>query len=158
MIRTHVVGFNGRTWADIQLTEDGGDDDFSEMLQNLDGSKRYSLLLWKLPKGKSFYDVSAKRDANEYMQCAGSADRMTVEVRRIRAGRVEHYVVGHAPNGAKQGQTETIHWDSVDTVVASNEVFAATEAAKLFETYYRTNWVPSNYVLRPLDLTTSSVT
>jgi hypothetical protein len=134
----------------VHRTDRGEGDDFTRILKRLDGSKIFSLILWKLPEGKSLDDTSPKRDANEYMQVAGSADRMTVEVRRIRAGNVEHYVVGHSPNGAEQGQTETIHWDSVDTIVAPNEVFSAAESARLFDTYYRTDWVPSDYVLRPI--------
>jgi hypothetical protein len=143
---------NGDTWMDVHSIEKGEADDIRASLRRLDGTKGYSLLLWKLPPGKTLYDVSPDEDAQEYIQCAGSADRMTVEVRRKNGGKYEHFVVGRSPNGHNPGKEETIHWDGVDTVVAPNEVFSADEAAELFLSYYRTGWVPSNYVLRLLSI------
>jgi len=150
-VKTHALLMNGRTWGDAQPLERGGGDDIGRMLRNFDGTKAFSLLLWKLPPGKRLDDVkSPDEEANEYIQCAGSADRMTCEVRRLRGGKYEHLVLGHAPNGENPGNQETIHWDDVETLVAPNEVFSADEAAELFLSYYRTGWVPSKYVLRPL--------
>ena len=150
MIPTHAIYVNGDTWMDIQTVDNGVLDDFTRRLRRLDGTNLYSLLLWKLPPGKSLYDTSPDEDANDYIQVAGSADRMTVEVRRLNGGKVEHFVLGRAPNGHNPGKRETIHWDDVETVVAPHEVFTADEAAELFVSYYRTGWVPSKYVLRPL--------
>ena len=142
---------NGRTWGDAQPLERGGGDDIGRMLSRFDGTKAFSLLLWKLPPGKRLDDVkSPDEEANEYIQCAGSADRMTCEVRRLRGGKYEHLVLGHATNGENPGNQETIRWDDVETLVAPNEVFSADEAAELFLSYYRTGCVPSKYVLRPL--------
>jgi hypothetical protein len=141
---------NGDTWMDVHSIERGEADDIRATLHRLDGIKGYSLLLWKLPPGKTLYDVSPDEDAQEYIQCAGSADRMTVEVRRLNGDNYEHFVVGRAPNGQDHGKEETIHWDDVNTVVAPNEVFSADEAADIFLSYYRTGSVPSSYVLRPL--------
>jgi hypothetical protein len=118
----------------------------------MNGTRFYSLLLWKLPPGKSLDDVSPDEDANEYIQCAGSADRMTVEVRRLKGGMYEQFVVGRAPGDENPGNKETIHWEDVDTVVAPNEIFSADEAAELFRSYYTTGWVPSSYVLRPVSI------
>ena len=150
MVPTHVLGVNGKTWMTLQEIDKGKDDDIAKLLSRLDGSEIYSLLLWKLPAGKSLYDVKPKRDAKEYIQSAGTADRMTVEVRRKNGGAEEHFVVGRPPNGGNPAKKEIIHWDSVETVVASNEVFSADEAAELFLSYHRTGWVPSTYVLRPI--------
>ena len=115
----------------LQEIDKGKDDDIAKLLGRLDGSEIYSLLLWKLPTGKSLYYVEPKRDATEYLQCAGTADRMTVEVRSKNGGAEEQFVVGRPRNGGNPAKKETIHWDSVDTVVASNEVFTAAEAAEL---------------------------
>jgi hypothetical protein len=130
----------------------GEENDIAKMLRRLDGSRSFSLLLWKLPPGKSLDETNPFRDANAYIQCAGAADRMTVEVRRPAGGNYEHFVVGRGPNGENRGIEETIHWDGVETVVTPNEVFSAEEAAELFHSYYRTGWVPSSYVLRLLSL------
>jgi hypothetical protein len=143
---------NGRTWMDIHSINKGEANDIGATLARLDGTKFYSLLLWKLPPSKSLDDVSPDEDANEYIQCAGSANRMTVEVRRLMGGKYEHFVVGRAPNGKNRGNKETIHWEDVDTVVAPNEIFSADEAAELFRSYYATGWVPSSYILRLLSI------
>src|SRR5260370_36566538 len=111
-----------------------------------------SLLLWKLPPAKHLDETNPGRDANEYIQCAGSAERMTVEVRRLAGGTYEHFVVGRGPNGENHGIEETIDWDGVKTLVAPNADFSAEEAAELFHSYYRTGSVPSGYVLRLLSL------
>jgi hypothetical protein len=153
VIPTHALAVNGRTWMEIQSIEKGEENDLTKLMSRVDGSKIYSLILWKLPDGKSIDQTSPKRDATEYMQCAGSADRMTVEVRRLKGKKFEHFVVGRAPNnGGNPEKRETIHWESVETVVAPNEVFSSAEAAELFRSYYRTGWVPSSYVLRPLSI------
>jgi hypothetical protein len=150
VIPTHAVCVNGNTWMDVQAIDRGEVDDIANMLGRLDGSKLFSLLLWKLPPGKSLDETKPRRDSTEYIQCAGSADRMTVEVRRVTGGNAEHFVVGHGPNGENRGIEETIDWDGVATVIAPNEVFSAEGAAELFFSYYRTGWLPSKYVLRPL--------
>ncbi len=137
---------------DVHSIDKGEANDIGATLARLDGTKFYSLLLWKLPPGKSLDDVSPDEDANEYIQCAGSADRMTVEVRRLKGGTYEQFVVGRAPNGESPEKKETIHWEKVDTVVARNEIFSADEAAELFRSYYTTGWVPSRYILRLLSI------
>jgi len=151
VIPTHAIYLNGDTWMDLQV-ENGLLDDFTGMLRRLDGTKFFSVLLWKLPPGKSLDETSPNEEANEYLQCAGSANRMTCEVRRSNGGKYEHFVLGHSPNGGNPANKETIHWDDIKTVVAPNEVFSADEAAKLFVSFYRTGWVPSKYVLRPLSI------
>jgi hypothetical protein len=137
---------------EVQAIDKGEENDISKMMGRVDGSKIYSLVFWRLPAGKSLDETNPDREATEYIQCAGSTDRLTVEVRRLTGQKVEHFVVGRASNGGNPEKKETIHWDSVDTVVAPNEVFSAAEAAELFRSYYRTGWVPANYVLRPLSL------
>ena len=137
---------------DVHSIDKGEANDIGATLARLDGTKFYSLLLWKLPPDKSLDDVSPDEDANEYIQCAGSADRMTVEVRRLKGGTYEQFVVGRTPNSENPGKEETIHWEEVDTVVAPNEIFSADEAAELFRSYYTTGWVPSIYVLRLLSI------
>jgi hypothetical protein len=147
---THALLMNGDTWFYRPSIDKGVADDIGAMLHRMDGAKFYSLLLWKLPPSKSLDDVSPFEDANEYIQCAGMAERMTVEVRRLEGDKYEHFVVGRAPQSENPAQKETIHWEDVDTVVAPNEVFSADEAAELFLSYHRTGWVASSYVLRPL--------
>ena len=153
MFPTHAVQINGDSWGDTGSLEPGADDDIAPRLGRMDGKRFFAMLLWKMPPGKGLEDVDPWEGSTEYIQCAGSAERMTVEVRRIAGGKAEQYVIGRPPTGGNSASEETIHWDGHDTTVHANEVFTADEAAKLFLSYYRTGWVPSSgYVLRLLDL------
>src|SRR5260370_26113820 len=131
-----------------QGMDKGEHNDIANMLGRLDGSRSFSLLLWKLPPAKHLDETNPGRDANEYIQCAGSAERMTVEVRRLAGGTYEHFVVGRGPNGENHGIEETIAGDGVKTLVAPNEVFTAEEGADLFHSSNQTGWVRPGYVRR----------
>ena len=134
----------------VQMTDRGKVNDITKMLLRLDGSQVYTLILWRLPTGKSLDEISLIRDVTEYVQCVGSADRMRLDARRTKDGAPEQFVLGHVPNGGNPDQTETIYGGGIEVDVASNEVFAAAEAAEIFISYGRTGWVPSTYLLRPL--------
>jgi hypothetical protein len=152
MTPTHVTCTNGAFWMELDDAYRPIPDQIARLLGILDGTERYSLLLWKLPEGADFRDVDLD-DANEYMQCAGSADKMTVEVRRITDSGPEQFVVGRPQGSAEPEESAvTINWNKHHLVVAPNEVFAAPEAAALFVEYYETGWVPSSYSLRRLNL------
>jgi hypothetical protein len=86
----------------------------------------------------------------DYLQCAGSANRMTVEVRRILPTGLGHYVIGRVPTEEDLGAPETIYWSDYVVQVSTNELFDSHEAETLFVAYYDTNWVPDEYVLRPM--------
>lgn len=94
-------------------------------------------------------------DSDVYMQCAGSAGALTVEMRVVGADGVAHqYVVGK-PGGVPVGEpSEVIRWDEGRhaTRVFPFEVFTADEASDVFYAYFLTDTVPEGYVLRELDL------
>ena len=57
------------------------------------------MILWRMPDGKALDETDADRDAHEYIQCAGSAERMTVEIREVVEGRAQQFAVGR-PTGS----------------------------------------------------------
>jgi len=127
-------------------------EDIGGSLGRMDGVAFYANLLWRLPPGKDIDQVSPETDAQEYLQCAGSAQAMTVELRRIIDGRSRHFVIGRPERRPDGPPSEVIRWDAFTTRIYPNEVFVAAEAAVLFTCYYETDDIPATYQLRELDL------
>ncbi|RMB61728.1 NTP pyrophosphohydrolase [Tessaracoccus antarcticus] len=96
-----------------------------------------------VPGGVPFDDVDVDAASEEYLQCAGSAGALTVELRAKASGDHEHWVLATAPITGEPNHT--ISWDEdFSTEVHAEEVFTAHEAAPLFEEYYRTGTVPDS--------------
>jgi hypothetical protein len=122
-------------------------------LCQLDGTSSWSYSLWRAPEGADLLDSIPFSE--EYMQCAGTADALALEVRRIEDDGTPHqYAIGK-PGGDCTGEpTEVIHFDDGrhSTTVYPHEVFTADEAAVVFYTYFLTNEVSQPYELRDLHL------
>lgn len=97
------------------------------MLDVLDGSRRYAWSLWQTPPGASPDRVNMKWFPLEYLQCAGTRERMTVEVRRPEVDGVFRQYALARPSSAPVGD-EVIRWEAFETVVRSNEVFDVESA------------------------------
>lgn len=151
---THALTMNGRIHGELKDPLDSAEDLILKRLELLDGAGRYSLCLWALPTGVPFDRVNLKTWPQEYIQAAGSRERMTVEVRRQEGGGHRQYVIGRSSSVGQHGSTATttIVWDGVETQVLPTEVFTATEVAEIFVSYYATAGVPSTYALRRLEL------
>lgn len=120
------------------------------MLESLDGSRRLAWSIWQTPPGVPLDRVNMKRFPQEYLQCAGTRERMTVEVRRREMdGVFRQYALGRT--GSEPGSEEVIRWDAFETVVRSNEVFDAEAAFPVFLAYYTAGCVPDDYPLRLLE-------
>ncbi len=122
---------------------------FTQALKNMNGSSFFAYCLWPYPEGYDFKEVDYS-SSNEYLQCAGSAEAMTVELRVVDDRGHEHYVVGREP---LSGECDVvIRYDEFSVRVHPSEVFTAEQAAPLFDQYLRTTTIPDGYHLRPLDL------
>jgi hypothetical protein len=120
-------------------------------LSLLDGVDRYSLSLWKLPEKVPLDRVNLDAWPQEYVQVAGSAARMTVEVRRAEQAGWGHYVLGRASRDPSVRPIEiVIPWNGYEARVFSPEVFTAMEAADVFAHYYECGEVAGTLSLRPL--------
>lgn len=120
------------------------------MLGHLDGQEKFTYVIWRAPNPESI--IATPQDGGDgFMQAAGSADQMTVEVRLAGPdGQTHLYTVGR-PEPADE--TTLIPISQTRAVrVFSNEVFTADAAAVIFYTYYLTDAVAQPYVLRELDL------
>lgn len=118
-----------------------GIDEFSRVLHGFDGTENFALLLRALPPGMTYKKAAAGGHNHEYLQAAGRADAMTVEIckaggRQRGADRVR-YVVGRRDDRDTPRDVPIALPRSTEMRSAS-EVFGAGEAAQLFYDYYRT--------------------
>lgn len=147
---THALTMNGRIHGELKDPVDSAEETIRKRLALLDGTTRYSLSLWRLPDNVPFDKVDLAKWPQEYLQVAGSRERMTVEVRRFESEVPRQYVVGHAVAVMEPSADEAIAWNGYETQVRTSEVFDAVEATELFATYYATGDLPPDYALRQL--------
>ena len=144
---THLICANGRFWSELKRFDFPSEDDvLARVIGGLDGVRDFSLLLWKLPTGQRLVDVTPEDEADEYMQCAGSATALTIEVRRRIGDEFVRSTVGRPRNGA--AESVEVSWAGHTESIWSTELFDATEALGLFSHYRQTNSVPDGYDLR----------
>lgn len=117
-------------------------------LNRMNGTTFWAWSLWRAPEGANL--LESLPFSEEYLQCAGSAEAMTIEIRAVSDGEgARQYTVGKA-GGAADGPEETIRWDDGrhSTALSPHEVFTADEAAEVFSAYFRTGGIGDGYALR----------
>ena len=121
-------------------------------LNLLDGQNTWAYSLWRAPEGADLLDSIPFSE--EYIQCGGTAQAATIEVRYLDPDGTPHqYAVGRA--GDRSGDpTEKIYYDDGrhHVTVYPSEVFTADEAAAILYQYFLTDKVSQPYVLRDLHL------
>jgi hypothetical protein len=143
---------NGRIHGELKDALDPNDVLLRRRLGLLDGNRRYSLSLWELPPETPFDRVDLGRWPTEYVQAAGSRDRLTVELRRTENSGPCQYAVGRAVSDPEAQPAVSLPWDGVTTTVLPNEVLDVEEAAAIFVRYLRDKELPEGFALRRLDL------
>lgn len=148
---THIVQLNGFARSPLVDVARPYEDQIRFSVRRMDGAKLWAYSLWRAPDGA---DLLAEIPfSEEYIQCAGDAEGVTVEVRVVdEAGTAHQYTVGKPTGGGESEPTETIRWDEGrhSTKVHPHEVFTLDEAADLFVAYYRDNHVPADHTLREI--------
>ncbi|AMG84646.1 MULTISPECIES: hypothetical protein [Microbacterium] len=126
-------------------------DELCFMLGRLDGETKFTCSIWRAENPEKGF-VTPEDLTGSFIQAAGSADGITVEVRLLGPDGKSHlYTIGRPE--PVDGTTTLIPISQTRAVrVFSNEVFTADEAAVIFYTYYLTDAVAQPYVLRELDL------
>lgn len=124
----------------------------SGALTRMDGRGFWGYALWSIPEGQVWPDVDMS--PTEFLQSAGTAERMSIELRQVDAeGVARQYAVGR-PGTVHAGEPSVpVTWsDDHGIYVYPGEVYTAEEAAPVYLSYYDTGTVPAAYVLRELDL------
>ncbi len=150
---THITQINGQSRGPFVDYARPYPEQLRVSLNRMNASTFWAYSLWRAPEGADLLDSIPFND--EYIQCAGTAEAMAIEVRYVDPdGTAHQYAVGK-PGGDHTGDpTEEIHWDEGrhSVFVHPNEVFTADEAAVIFYTYFLTDKVSQPYGLRELDM------
>ncbi|WP_322778627.1 hypothetical protein [Frankia sp. Cas4] len=149
---THALTMNGRIHGELKDPVAPPAELIRQRLLLLDGSNRFSLSLWAIPPDTSFDQIDLRVWPQEYIQAAGSRDRLMVEMRRVDGLKPRQYLVGHKTSvtGEHLDPDVPVHWNGCETTVLQREVFDIEEAGGLFVAYYTTGSVPPQYALREL--------
>lgn len=152
MIPTHAMTVNGDFSLDFVLRRPTVHEEIGQLLERMDGVEIFAASLWALPAGKRLDEVDLQSWPNEYIQCAGAADRLTVEIRRLEAGNPQQLVIGRAIEATSK--RETVNWDSgkYSVQVQENEILTWREATKLFADYYEKRSVAEDFEVREIAL------
>ena len=105
-------------------------------------------VLWHYPSTEEF---AHPESLDNYLQCAGITECMTLELRVTHDdGSHIHWVLGRGPLTGVE--TERVVWDAGQAMVHPEEVWTAEQAAPLFEQYARERTVPDWVHRRELDI------
>ena len=119
-------------------------------LRAFDGAENWYVVFYRLPEGKTFEEVRHQA-TEQYIQAAGRADAMTVEIRKPGGEQwgVQwlRYTVGH-PHEGDLPLDVVISLPHGGQTISRAEVFEADEAAQLFMNYYEIGDLPPGYDLR----------
>ncbi|KJQ53333.1 hypothetical protein [Microbacterium sp. SA39] len=121
------------------------------MLGHLDGDGKYTYSIWRATNPESI--IVTRKDAGDtFLQAAGSASAMTIEIRKPGPdGKGRLYTVGRDVATDKAAILIPIN-DKRAVRVSANEVFSADEAAAIFTKYHETGTLAEPFVFRELDL------
>ncbi len=67
--------------------------DVTRVLDRLDGDRRFSIVVFPLPDGARLDDINTDSYVSGYLQCAGSSDRLTIELRQDVDGEYRQYAI-----------------------------------------------------------------
>lgn len=107
-------------------------------LERMTGEGFSTYCLWHY---RSDTEFELPEHLENYLQAAGSAEAMTLELRETHEdGTYSHWVLGREePTGEP---SETITWDGHEIRVHPEEVWTADQAAALFEQYSAQRTIP----------------
>lgn len=150
---THVTQSNGFSRGPLIDSIRPYEDQLRFSLGRMNGTSFWAYSLWRAPEGADLFNDIPLSDS--HLQCAGSAEALTIEVRALDDEGVPHQWVVGKPGAMPSGSpTEVVRWDDgrYSTTVHANEVFTAAEAGDVVVAYFLTDAVPAQCTLRPLDL------
>lgn len=152
MTARFAITSNGDISAELSERYRSFEDTFRAVLGALDGRELFSYSLWPMPPGaETIVDVDMRFYPDVFLQCAGTADRMTIEVRiKYDDGLGRLFTVGRPTRRGHAGPPrEEVAWADHVVRVYPNEVFEHEEASRIFLAYLETGGrVPAGYDLR----------
>ncbi|AZZ54549.1 hypothetical protein C5E08_00625 [Rathayibacter iranicus] len=119
----------------------------------MDGQGEFAISLSRLPEGKRLRNDLPGSWADLFVQAAGSAAVMMIEVRKQNAGGSEslYRLARLLPEGKQSTGAADITWNGRVDRVPADEAFDAVEAGEIFWHYCQHDAVPQRYELRFLE-------
>ena len=125
------------------------DAQIARALQGVNTGSDTSCVLWAIPTGQDFLDADYSQ-IGTYLQCAGIADSLTIEMRVDDGVSARHYVLGRLATPGEMGSAEVVENEVGDVMVLPNEVFNVEQATRIFQYYRVHDTVPADCERRPL--------
>lgn len=137
---THVGMLNGSGRGLILEGKLSIAEQFHHILNIMDGTNRWAFAIWKvIGKLDQLNPRTWDAGQDEYIQCAGVADALMVELRVLdEHANPRQIALGKPTSDKYELPSEVISWDNnrYSAKVYPNEVFTANEAADIFYEYY----------------------
>ncbi|MDO3648037.1 hypothetical protein [Nocardia mangyaensis] len=150
IVATHRVTYSDRLKVFIGPHEDV--DSFLRPLRRMDGHQRFSLDLTVLPEPMPATEVTtavSTARGDLALQCAGSADAMTLQLRTTIDHVTRRYTLGFPGHRLGLPTVYLPHGDG-DTYVYAEEVFTAEHAAEIFRDFFRDGTVSEGLLQREI--------
>jgi hypothetical protein len=151
---THATTTDAKLHLDLIDTLRTIPEQFAWALGRLDGRRHFAFSLWELPEGlHADGAIDYDRWPDAYIQVAGTANAMTVDIRMLDDGELKNFTVGRPSVKRRFGRTKTVvvRWLTHSMVLRENEVFDAAGAVVVFEQYLKNGRPPVGYELRPVE-------
>jgi hypothetical protein len=152
-----MAGFVLETNATSSSTFPHPTDDPDEKLRGAfgrtDGDRLFAFLLWELPIDGRFEEGLQGVEPLTFVQCAGSADALTVELREPGESCGGYVLSTLGRTSDETGPRDVaIDWRGNTKHVHHNERWSSDEAADLFLTYWRNGrTLPPGLTKRPVE-------
>ena len=133
---------DGFAWLEAELG-------FDHVLGRMDGVDFFAYSLWHHRQTAHFEDVDVDAHSDVYLQCAGSAETLVVELRERTGDGYEHWVLASGLVTGDKDRVITLAGDST-VEVHQAEVFTSELAGPIFEDYYRDGTVSGSIPRRKI--------
>ena len=143
----HVLQVNGFSRRIFELPVDP-DQSLRARFERMDGARLFAFTMWPIAPGE---DLETSHGEFGYIQCAGRADRLTVELREVVGAETNHVVLG-VPTRSVGARDVEIAWADSATFVSPHERYDAAGAAALFMEFYETGTVGASAMRRAIPL------
>ena len=119
----------------------------------LDGVERFSLSLWAQPTTVAFDKIDLSKWPFEYIQAAGSRDRLLVELRKVEGGIARQFAIGRrSVEPSQSAKEEIVAWNGCLSKVMQNEILDSQDCVQLFLGYISSEMDLEMYSLRLLTI------
>lgn len=149
-----IYQVNGSGFANLIRTPSSYEANIRRLVFLVREPDRSTLSLMPLTDGRTIHDVTFDSLPTTFLQAAGTATAMTIELRRVDDdGEERLYTLGHAGSRAETPDVRIEFFGGTrSTLVYPPEVFDVEEAGDIFVHYFHTLTIPEQYTLREFDL------